>query len=359
MFCVDEQIVPFKGYSGLKCYNPKKPHKWGYKMFALCDTIVYNFDIYQGKIIPKPYHRDIGPSSNIVLQLASILPDNKNFLLFFDNWFASPLLLVELQKRGIGSLGTIRLNRFPGCSFNSDNQMKKKGRGTYEEKEAVIEGISIRAIKWFDNRGVTLATSFSSTEPISITERWDRKQKKKISIEKPYAVDIYNKFMGGVDLLDGQIAYYRITVRSKKYYMGFFYHFIDIMTVNAWNLYKIDCENVGLSKKDVEDQLTFKASVANSLCLNKKNLARKRGRSSNSGDSIGHQYAIKKKRGPTAQIPSCDIRRDQTGHWPIVTEQRLHCKLSTCTHLSFVKCIKCNVHLCLRKEKNCFVGFHN
>jgi hypothetical protein len=26
---IDEQIVPFKGRSGLKQYNPMKPHKWG------------------------------------------------------------------------------------------------------------------------------------------------------------------------------------------------------------------------------------------------------------------------------------------------------------------------------------------
>jgi hypothetical protein len=35
MFCVDQQIVPFKGQSGLKTYNPKKPHKWGYKICVL------------------------------------------------------------------------------------------------------------------------------------------------------------------------------------------------------------------------------------------------------------------------------------------------------------------------------------
>ena len=54
MLCVDEQKVPFKGASSLKQYIPKKPHKWGYKIFILCDTkgIVYNFKIYSGKINP-------------------------------------------------------------------------------------------------------------------------------------------------------------------------------------------------------------------------------------------------------------------------------------------------------------------
>ena len=38
MLYVDEQIVPFKGKSGLKQYLTKKKHKWGYEIFVLCDT---------------------------------------------------------------------------------------------------------------------------------------------------------------------------------------------------------------------------------------------------------------------------------------------------------------------------------
>lgn len=38
MFCVDEQIVPFKGTFALKQYNPMKPHKCGYNFLVLCDN---------------------------------------------------------------------------------------------------------------------------------------------------------------------------------------------------------------------------------------------------------------------------------------------------------------------------------
>ena len=45
---VDEQIVPFKGASSMKQYVPKKPHKWGYKIFILADStgVVYDFFPY-------------------------------------------------------------------------------------------------------------------------------------------------------------------------------------------------------------------------------------------------------------------------------------------------------------------------
>ncbi|KAL3045317.1 hypothetical protein OYC64_013561 [Pagothenia borchgrevinki] len=45
--CDDEQIVPFKGRSGLKQYNPRKPKRWGYKIYVLSDSngIAYNFQL--------------------------------------------------------------------------------------------------------------------------------------------------------------------------------------------------------------------------------------------------------------------------------------------------------------------------
>ena len=48
---VDEQIIPFKGRSCLKQYNPKKPHKWGYKAFVLSGVsgFSYDFEIFTGK----------------------------------------------------------------------------------------------------------------------------------------------------------------------------------------------------------------------------------------------------------------------------------------------------------------------
>lgn len=47
---VDEQIIPIKCRSGMKQYMPKKPHKWGIKVWAQCGVsgIVYDFQVYTG-----------------------------------------------------------------------------------------------------------------------------------------------------------------------------------------------------------------------------------------------------------------------------------------------------------------------
>ena len=49
----------------------------------LCDTkgIVYNFEIYSGRINPVAGYEGLGASSNIVIQLAQVIQKQQNFLL--------------------------------------------------------------------------------------------------------------------------------------------------------------------------------------------------------------------------------------------------------------------------------------
>lgn len=250
--CVDEQIVPYKGKSGLKQYNPKKPKKWGFKIFVLCNTsgLVCDFYIYCGKIQPVAGFPDIGASSNIVLKLVDSVPRNMNYKLFFDNWFSSLPLFVELKKIGIESLGTVRTDRFKGTNFPSDKDMKHDfGRGSVLEKSHVTNGdVEIRAVKWMDNRGVVIVSSFESAQPLTNVKRFDKKAKKEILVPCPKVVITYNKFMGGVDLLDGLVAYYRIANKSKKYYMRIVHHFVDMGVVNAWLVYRRDCTRKNFTK---------------------------------------------------------------------------------------------------------------
>ncbi|XP_023159252.1 uncharacterized protein LOC101452231, partial [Ceratitis capitata] len=94
---VDEEIIAFKGFlnflvkgrSTYKQYNPAKPNKWGLKMFTRAGTsgLVYAFTLYVGEGTCPLYGQ--GLSSDIVLYLAKKLPKQKNFKLYFDNWFTS------------------------------------------------------------------------------------------------------------------------------------------------------------------------------------------------------------------------------------------------------------------------------
>ena len=112
MMCIDEQLVSFKGPSTLKHYLPNKPHKWGYKIYSLCDTngIMYNFEVHSKAIVKLDRERDLGASDNIVLLLDECILTGNNFLFYFDNWFTSLPLLSTLAKKNIYSLGTVRQN---------------------------------------------------------------------------------------------------------------------------------------------------------------------------------------------------------------------------------------------------------
>ncbi|KAF2887506.1 hypothetical protein ILUMI_18667 [Ignelater luminosus] len=100
---------------------------------------------------PSPMFSDTGAISNIVLRMAEAIPQHCNHLLYFDNWFSSSNLFIELAKVDIGALGTVQINRYLGLTFSSDLTMKNGGRGCFEKKKTNIDGIELRALKWFDD----------------------------------------------------------------------------------------------------------------------------------------------------------------------------------------------------------------
>ncbi|KAG8316147.1 hypothetical protein J6590_058117, partial [Homalodisca vitripennis] len=68
------------------------------------------------------------------------------------------------------------------------------------------------------------------------------------------------------------------------------------------------------------DLLDLKSSVAESLLKQGKNTEKKRERPS--ADQIDMQHNLKKKRGPAKPIPEPTTRRDETSHWPQITEDQ-------------------------------------
>ena len=61
---IDEQCCPWKGRHKCRCYNPKKPEKWHFKIYALnCSKSGYlvHFKIYRGKGEVRP--EGVSPNS--------------------------------------------------------------------------------------------------------------------------------------------------------------------------------------------------------------------------------------------------------------------------------------------------------
>ena len=103
------------------------------------------------------------------------------------------------------------------------------------------------------------------------------------------------------------------------------------------------------------DLLHFRMRLADVLVLGGKDTSnKKRGRPSASSPDT----PVQRRRGESR--PPEEIRFDGAQHLPLHENGVLptRCKFPECKGRSRIKCEKCNVHLCLSKEKNCFRSFH-
>ncbi|MEI6864815.1 transposase [Flavicella sp.] len=340
---IDEQIIPTKAHSALKQYNPMKPHKWGYKVISRAGAsgFIYDFLIYTGKGCIED-SENIGVSSAYVIKLSEDVPRNKNYKLFFDNWFSSLPLVEALNDRGILCLSTVRSNRLKGIKLKEEKYLKKEGRGSYDF--SVEQNSQTIAIKWYDNKAVHLLSNYAGIEPTDVCKRWDRKRNQRIEVTRPLAVKEYNKFMGGVDLSDMLIELYRIDFKSKKWYMRIFFYLLDMSVVNAWLLYR---RVLPVNRAKTLSLLEFKEDVASGLMASVRT---KRGRPSESPE-VKHQ----KKR--VSCHPADSIRLDSISHWPEWIEHPQRCK--KCVNAqSKIICSKCRVALCFTKNRNCYLDYH-
>lgn len=213
---IDEVCVFFKGRHRCRCYNPSKPNKWHFKIYALCDAsngFVYDWFLYRGKDERRP----VGSSASEypVDKLTSDNPQlhNKGYLLSADNWFSSCKLVQRLQEgKGIGYVGTIRTNRqgFPREAVFPKTGAGVRARGSMKCMKITINGMQYYLTSWQDTKPVHILSTFA---PKKVTVRrmirggangqWIRSD-----VPCPTSVPVYNDGMKGCDVSDQNNAYY-------------------------------------------------------------------------------------------------------------------------------------------------------
>ncbi|XP_067943285.1 piggyBac transposable element-derived protein 2-like [Watersipora subatra] len=163
----------------------------------------------------------------------------------------------------------------------------------------------------------------------------------------PAIVADYNNHMGGIDILDSFLAKYRFRIRSRRWYIYLFWHFLSVALVNSWLMYKRECRLLQLPDKQMLPQRKFQAIVAE--CPVSVDSDKKRGRHTSSNPLITKQKVV--------NIPCADVRKYQVAHWPAKSEKRGRCKLCEINNTNTM-CSKCGVRLCFVDGRNCFVDFH-
>ena len=81
----------------------------------------------------------------------------------------------------------------------------------------------------------------------------------RIQVKRPYVVAKYNDCMGGIDLIDRMISYYRIRARSKKWTVRVIFHFFDLAMANSWIFYRRDNKIFKTSLRKIQHYLVLKS----------------------------------------------------------------------------------------------------
>jgi hypothetical protein len=139
--------------------------------------------------------------------------------LFFDNFFTSVSLIHTLTKKGFRCVGTIRDNWTGGANKNmlSKTVMKKKERGFYDY---CCDG-EVFMLKWQDNLVVAIASNSYNHLPVQFALRYVSNSQSYEQVSQPNLITLYNKGMGGVDVMDRLLSSYR-PLRGKKWWWPLF-----------------------------------------------------------------------------------------------------------------------------------------
>ena len=137
--------------------------------------------------------------------------------------------------------------------------------------------------------------------------------------------------------------------------MYLFWHTLKIGLINAWLLYRRDCELLRIPTKQVMNHRQFQAQVATSLIHVNIGTKRSPGRPPSASQNHYGKAPTPPKR--ISKGPNMDVRKDELAHWPIKVEKRGRCKLCKENNTD-TACEKCGVRLCFTEKRNCFRQFH-
>lgn len=254
-YTIDESMIAFKGRCVLKQYMPMKPIKRGYKVWCLADSttgFIIAFIIYTGK---EEVVLNSTLGERVVLNFAANIRPGS--IVVVDNFFTSVSLLENLREKNIFACGTVRSNSKGLPLFmKKDKQIEKsmnRGEFQFQVKNRIA------AVKWKDSKAVNFLSSAHSPRQTTTVLRRLRNGKR-MEVNCPQVVKVYNQAMGGVDRFDQLHERYAIGRRSVKWWHRIFYYLVDLAIVNSFVMWKMKQPN-----KAKCDQLTYRLTLARQL----------------------------------------------------------------------------------------------
>ncbi|XP_071396353.1 piggyBac transposable element-derived protein 4-like [Centroberyx affinis] len=217
--CVDEQLVPFKGRCGFRQFMPRKPAKYGIKIWVTCDVITsyaWKMQIYTGKPAGSP---EVNQGQRVVLEMTEGLQGNT---VTCDNFFTSYALAEELLRRKLALVGTIRKNgpELPPQLLQTRQRAPRSSRFAFTRTHTAVSYVPKRG------KNVLLLSTKHREPAVSHTEH-----------QKPTIITDYNRCKGSVDNLDKVVGAYSCRRRTCRWPLVLFYNMLDVSAYNAFVLW--------------------------------------------------------------------------------------------------------------------------
>lgn len=136
------------------------------------------------------------------------------------------------------------------------------------------------------------------------------------------------------------------------------WYLTDVALVNSWLLYR---QNQSAASVPLTF-MAFRLEVSKALILSS---------GSDTQDSVPSQPPMEKAHATNetpnpslvdeSPLPDAATRYDGSGHWPeqLGEGEGGRCRFGDCQRTSRVLCLKCCVFLCISRNHNCFLNFHN
>lgn len=160
---------------------------------------------------------------------------DKGYYVFMDNYYTSVTLCEELEEWKTLACGTVRSNRsgLPKeiCGLK-DKKVKqlKRGESLFRQKG------SVTCVTWRDQKPVRVlaTTPTSKTDQtvvqcsVEVNGTWENRD-----FARPGIINLYNTYMGGVDLSNQRAVSYARLMRGVVWYFKVFFYMIEVCISNA------------------------------------------------------------------------------------------------------------------------------
>ena len=250
---------------------------------------------------------------------------------YFDNYFASVDLALNLHRTGLYSCATLWSNR-KGFSLKLKEPAAKGLKERGDSKTFQNGPLTVSVLQ--DSHSVTFITTNSNPIAEDMVQR-KKKNGTSITVKCPTSVAMYGQYMHGVDCNDQLQGYYRVRLKGRKHYKYIFWFLFDLMTTNACILHHPHAGVRGMAMK------AFRVLFA---------------------DQLINTFNGRKKAGCLAALPPA--KRFCSEHFPIRESGQTRCRCHYCynhrhkRHDSPWHCKECSFCHTGLPDTDCFLKYH-